>query len=221
MNKKIIIAVSFVCVSFILWKKSEKLQLQNTSEVSPKSSSSVKNSQAPLIFKPSDRSPAQASNSLKRPVIQIDHEPSYHGSRVSKKVWENALKLPKDLRVIPNVHAVMKEEFDDSMGKFLEERAGMTIFRAEFPPMNAANVAYDKANDKFYPIASVIKIRGVDEDLKNKLISEGLEEHHYNDALKILFVKSTHEKVIALYQELTEKKLDPQLEIIRGYHKPR
>jgi hypothetical protein len=134
---------------------------------------------------------------------------------------ESTRELPRGLKLIQDLYGVATEEYDPRFGDIIKVQDGMTYFLSEQRPVNVANVAYDPNKDKYYPVSAVIKLENVNEALREDLLDLGLEEHYYQAALKIMFIQSSHEKVISLYEDLLAKKIKANLEVIKGFNRPR
>lgn len=175
----------------------------------------------PLPKKTESRVPASRPKPARAEDLVGSYEPPVVTKRVPKALLAQAKVIPGNLKIVPQILAIKESDFQEGMGEVLDRSLGMVFFRSEVSNPEAANVAYDEDNDAFYPVSGVVKLRGVDESLRDKLLSSGLEEHYYHEKLKILYVKSSHEQVIPLYEELAGKKLDAHVEVIRGFHQPR
>jgi hypothetical protein len=134
---------------------------------------------------------------------------------------ESIRELQRGLKLIQDLYGVASEDYDPRYGNIFKVQDDMTYFLSAQRPVNVANVAYDQNKDKYYPISAVIKLENVDDALREDLLDMGLEEHYYQASLKIMFIQSSHEKVIALYEELLSKKIKANLEVIKGFNRPR
>ncbi|MCM2350322.1 MAG: hypothetical protein NDI69_09900 [Bacteriovoracaceae bacterium] len=129
--------------------------------------------------------------------------------------------MPNGYKLATGVYAVKSSEFFPTLGEKIEDKNGLTFFTSEHKPSNAINVVFDENNKKLYTISSVLKIKNVDETLRSELISAGLTEHYYHEGLRVLYVKSSHDEILSLQEELKKLKFDIQLEVVKATHKPR
>jgi len=129
--------------------------------------------------------------------------------------------LPGGLSVIADHYAVESKSWRPEMGEKIADKNGITFLKGPVRPEGGANVAFDQANDKYYAISSVLKIENVDENLRQQLLDKGLEEHYYQESLKILYVQASNETLFTLQDQLKADKIYAQVEVIRGFHKPR
>lgn len=129
--------------------------------------------------------------------------------------------LPGGLSLIEHHFVVKKDEYRPSMGMIFLERQGMVFVQSERRPDSGANVVYDKNNNAYYAVSAVLKIKDVDENLRQALLSEGHEEHYYHAPLKVMYIQSTHDKIVTLYEEIRSRNLNADLEIIRAFNGPR
>lgn len=129
--------------------------------------------------------------------------------------------LPNGYKLARRVFAVRSSEFFPTLGEKIEDKDGLTFFTSEHKPSNAINVVFDENNKKLYTISSVLKIKNVDEALRLELISSGLTEHYYHEGLRVLYVKSSHDEILGLQEELKKLKFDIQLEVVKATHRPR
>ena len=74
---------------------------------------------------------------------------------------------------------------------------------------------------KLYPISSVIKLENINPDKRRQLISQGLDEHYYHSATNVMFVQSNPEELLRLNEELLSQNLEPELEVMKGFHQVR
>lgn len=70
-------------------------------------------------------------------------------------------------------------------------------------------------------MSSVLKLGNIEESLRQDLISKGLTEYYYQPDLKVMFIQSSHEKLLPLYDDLTSENLEVELEVIMGFNQPR
>lgn len=129
--------------------------------------------------------------------------------------------LPRGLTLINNIYVIKSKDFDPNSGEIVKIQNGMTFFRAEQRPPHVANVAYDKNKGRYYPVSSVLKLGNIEESLRQDLISKGLTEYYYQPDLKVMFIQSSHEKLLPLYDDLTSENLEVELEVIMGFNQPR
>lgn len=123
----------------------------------------------------------------------------------------------------PGVRAIAASDFAPSMGEFLREVNGLTYFKAaagqSFP--TASNVVYDAANDRVFPLSSVLKISDASAAIRTKLLSTGHEEYYYSVASKMLYLTSSHETLFKDYNELSTEGYKVSVEVIRGQNRSR
>lgn len=129
--------------------------------------------------------------------------------------------LPNGYKLATGVYAVKSSEYFPSLGDKIEEKNGLTFFSSDHKPLHAINVVFDELNKKLYTISSVLKIKNVDESLRSELISSGLTEHYYHEGLRVLYVKSSHDEILSLQEELKKLKFDIHLEVVKTTHQPR
>lgn len=129
--------------------------------------------------------------------------------------------LPENYKLASNIFAVKKDDYVYAMGDVIQEMNGYIFFYSEQRPQNVTNVVIDERNSKLYIISAVVKLRNIDESARGLIVSKGYEEHYYHDSLKIMYLQSTHDEVLKLHEELVAMKLDPQIEIVRQYHRTR
>lgn len=134
---------------------------------------------------------------------------------------EESRVLPRGLKLINNIYVVESKVFDSNLGEIVKIQNGMTFFRTEQRPPQVANVAYDENKGRYYPVSSVLKLANIEESQRQDLISKGLTEYYYQPELKVMFVQSTHEKLLPLYDDLIADHHEVELEVIRGFNQPR
>jgi hypothetical protein len=127
--------------------------------------------------------------------------------------------LPSGFKFAKNVYAVKKDNFNSSMGEVVEEKNGFVFFNSDSRSGEANHVVVETKSQRLFTISSVLKVENVDEALRNTLVAKGFEEHYYHENLKIMYVQSSQEDLLRLHQELSEYKLNPQIEVLRGFHR--
>lgn len=134
---------------------------------------------------------------------------------------EETRVLTRGLKFIKSVYVVESKNFDPNMGEIVKIQNGMTFFRSEQRPPEVANVAYSEIKGKYYPVSSVLKLANIDETSRQDLIAKGLAEYYYQPELKVMFVQSSHEKLLSLYDNLTSESIEVEMEVITGFNQPR
>ncbi len=129
--------------------------------------------------------------------------------------------LSRGLRFIKNVYVVLSKNFDPNMGEIVKIQNGMTFFRSEQRPPEVANVAYSEIKGRYYPVSPVLKLANIDETSRQDLIAKGLAEYYYQPELKLMFVQSSHEKLLSLYDNLASESIEVEMEVITGFNQPR
>lgn len=129
--------------------------------------------------------------------------------------------LPEGYKLAKDIFALKASEYSPVLGSKLEERNGLIFFRSEQRPSNAIHVAVDENNQKIYPISSVLKIRNIDENLRLELLASGLNEHYYQESLKVLYVKSTQDELLSVLEDLQKQELEVAMEVMRATHQAR
>lgn len=127
--------------------------------------------------------------------------------------------LPKGFVFVENISAVKESEYKQEYGTKVEARQGHVFFRASEQKWNTNLVVLDTRNQKLHLVSSVIKLEEIDERQRYKILASGLEEHYYNEDLRIMYVQSSQEDLLKTHEDLRGLKVSPQLEIIRGHHK--
>jgi hypothetical protein len=129
--------------------------------------------------------------------------------------------LPSGYQFAKNIFAVKKSEYTSALGEIAEEKNGYIFFSNDQKPEDTTNVVVNQKDNKLYAISSVLKLENIDESLRNSIVAKGMEEHYYSEDLKVMYVQSNQEDLLKLHQELQSLKLNPQVEIIHAYHRPR
>lgn len=131
--------------------------------------------------------------------------------------------LPQGLVVANNVRAIESKNYQKEMGPILGEQSNLLFIEVNGQDSHAdlAQVVWDKNNQRFYPISTVLKVEGVDQDAREKLKNEGFDEHYYHEGIKAIFIQSNNSEILELYRHLQGLGHVVQLEIIRAYHKQR
>lgn len=128
--------------------------------------------------------------------------------------------LPENYEFADHIFAVRTSDYNVLMGGKIRERNGYTFFASEEKPQSANKVVIDQQTKKLYLVSSVLKLENISEDVRNELLSKGIEEHYYSSDLKVMYVQSNQEDLLAAHDELKTYNVSPQLELIRAFHKP-
>lgn len=203
-----------VCVVFaaigaiVFWKKSAP-------------PAAVKNPPRSIVTEPVS-APIQVED-IRAP--HVVHQPFADEPSLAKRLEKKKRRAPAQVRkglviapgvyVAENVYAVSSKDYRPSMGKVIFSSKSMMFVESPSRITDGANVVYDKARDKYYPVSAVLKIPDA-EKIREKLLADGHQEYYYHRQLKILYLQSSHEQVLTLYQELRAEGLNVSLEIIRA-----
>jgi hypothetical protein len=129
--------------------------------------------------------------------------------------------LPNGLQVLSSHFSVKKDGYNPSMGIIVRDLDNFYIIKSDIRPQTAANVAFDEKNNRFYPISSVLKIRGVTENMRQEFLAKGFVEQFYHPQIQLMFIHAGHDQIISLHEEAIEKGLEAELDVIRQFHRPR
>ena len=135
--------------------------------------------------------------------------------RPETRDWEVLLPLDDTYAVLRNVYAVRQTEYREGSYEEVKREHGFVILAGTPRPMNASPVAYDKANGRYLPIGSVIKVYGVDSQQRQDLIAKGYTEYYFHKELGLLYLQSSPEKVLELREELIAAGLPTELEFVK------
>jgi hypothetical protein len=214
MNKYFYLAITLAIVArFVPWTKGPVLPKELRVE---KSIATL----APVTVKP-DPIQVEVATATLPPEKKLDLA---KGKRTPASIPRKKTvlqKLPNGLLILENYFALAVADFTPELGAVVAQKDNLIIMYAEERPMDAGLVAYDPKNDRYHPVSAVLKVTGVDANMRNTLKNAGFKENYYHEASQTAFLQSHPEK--QLNDMLTLKSIDlkPELEIMRGFHRPR
>jgi hypothetical protein len=129
----------------------------------------------------------------------------------------NGVNVSRGYEFLTDVAAIPKDNFNPALGTIIHKDENFVFFRAN-PGHSYVPVAISKSTKMLYPISSVVHIRGATQDMRNQLIGQGYQQYYYQPALKFLSIQSKSGEVLKLYNELSEKGLNVQLEVLKPHH---
>ncbi len=125
------------------------------------------------------------------------------------------------LSVASALRALKVKDFSPEMGDIVREESGMVYFK----PANGrsddswSQVAYDKNNNRFFPISSVLRVEGISQEKRDELLSAGFQEHYYSAPTSIMYVRSSQQTLWTDYKSLEVLRLNVSVEVTRAtYH---
>lgn len=130
---------------------------------------------------------------------------------------DNEVKVSKGYELVTDVAAIPKENFNPALGPVVHKDEHFVFFRAN-PNHTYVPVAISKSTKMLYPISSVVHIRGASESMRNSLIGQGYEQYYYQPALKFLSIQSKSGEVLKLYNDLSKRGYNVQLEVLKPQH---
>jgi len=130
---------------------------------------------------------------------------------------DNAVKVSRGYELLTDVAAIPKENFNPALGTIIHKDEHFVFFRAN-PNHSYVPVAISKTTKMLYPISSVVHIRGASESMRSQLIGEGYQQYYYQPALKFLSIQSKAGEVLKLYNDLSKKGYNVQLEVLKPDH---
>lgn len=126
----------------------------------------------------------------------------------------NSVKVSRGYELVTDVAAIPLANFNPALGAVVHKDENFVFFRAN-PGHGYVPVAISKSTKMLYPISSVLHIRGASESIRNQLIGQGYEQYYYQPALKFLSIQSKSGEVLKLYNDLSKKGLNVQLEVLK------
>lgn len=171
--------------------------------------------QLPVYRKPT---PARSVSALKNK--NIPHHA--YRNRIPQSVEEsfeknNTVKVSRGYEFLSDVAAVPLANFNPALGTIIHKDENFVFFRAN-PGHSFVPVAISKSTKTLYPISSVVHIRGATPEMRNGLINAGYEQYYYQPALKFLSIQSKSGQVMQLYEDLSKKGFNVQLEVLKPHH---
>jgi hypothetical protein len=127
---------------------------------------------------------------------------------------DNEVKVSRGYELLTDVAAIPKENFNPALGTIVHKDENFVFFRAN-PNHSFVPVAISKSTKMLYPISSVVHIRGATESMRNQLVGQGYEQYYYQPQLKFLSIQSKSGEVLKLYNDLTKKGYNVQLEVLK------
>ncbi len=127
------------------------------------------------------------------------------------------IQVSRGYEFVADVAAVPKENFIPSLGSVIHRDEHFVFFRAN-SGHTYIPVAISKSTKVLYPISSVVHIRGATESIRGQLIGQGFEQYYYQPALKFLSIQSKSGEVLKVYEDLSKKGLNVQLEVLKPQH---
>jgi hypothetical protein len=121
------------------------------------------------------------------------------------------------------LRALKATDFSPEMGDVIKEVAGMVYFK----PANGrsddswSQVAYDKNNNRFFPISSILRVQGISQDRRDELLSNGFQEHYYSAPTSIMYVRSSQQTLWTDYKALEAQHLNVSVEVTRSTYQTR
>lgn len=112
-----------------------------------------------------------------------------------------------------DVGAIPQAQYDPQMGALISENKNWSYYKKS-PGEASIPAAFSPSKNKFYPISSIIQVKDVGPDLRDDLLNSGLTEYHYLKNIKLLFVESSPDEVLKTYEQLKQKGLKAQLEVL-------
>lgn len=150
---------------------------------------------------------------IKLPEVPLNiAKPDYSGTKHSA--------LPDSYEIADHIFAIRTSEYNLMYGAKVQDKNGYTFFTAKEKPQHSNIVVIDQSTKKLYLVSSVLKLENVTEDLRNDLVSKGIDEHYYSTDLKIMYVQSTQDELFNTHEELKAHNVTPQVELIRNFHRP-
>lgn len=127
---------------------------------------------------------------------------------------DTEVKVSRGYELLTDVAAIPKENFNPALGTVIHKDEHFVFFRAN-PNHTFVPVAISKSTKMLYPISSVVHIRGASESMRNQLVGQGYEQYYYQPQLKFLSIQSKSGEVLKLYNDLTKKGYNVQLEVLK------
>lgn len=129
----------------------------------------------------------------------------------------NTVKVSRGYEFLTDVAAIPKDNFNPALGNIVHKDENFVFFRTN-PGHIYVPVAISKSTKTLYPISSVLHIRGASETVRNQLVGQGYEQYYYQPALKFLSIQSKSGEVLKLYNDLSKKGYNVQLEVLKPHH---
>lgn len=130
-------------------------------------------------------------------------------------VPDREVKLSPALVVAKNIAAMPKSNWKIGMKPFLWENGSYGFYEKAPGEKGGVPVSYNSRNNKFYIISSILHIRGVDQETRNDLLSQGHQEYYYFKKIKFLSLRSSSDEVIKLYGDLKKQGYAVSLEVLK------
>jgi hypothetical protein len=121
--------------------------------------------------------------------------------------------IAKDLGVMP------KKRYNSGLGELIFDD-GKNIFYRRREKDPSTLVAFSAGRNKFFPLSTILNLKGIDQEERQQLKNQGFEEYHYIPALKIMFIKTAQGELEKTYHELGSKGLQVQLEVLDERPRP-
>lgn len=204
----VIIAVVAVVLVFLNKKPSSSLSGHDSSSALPAKRFPAALPKSPLKLQ-------------RRPVVKpISRSPASTPDFSKLVIPDSNVKLNPNLILTENIGAIPLNQWQIGM-KPLLLRTDAYGFYEKQPGDPSIPVVYNPRTNKFHIVSSILQVQGVDQALRNDFKDKGFDEYVYFNNLKILFLRSSSDKVIKLYQDLQKEGFKVRLEVMKDRPKSR
>ncbi len=125
-----------------------------------------------------------------------------------------SVKVTKGHELLRDVAATPQKDYRPEMGEILKESDGMVYFRAP-QDHRYTPVAISRRTGALFPVSQVLHVRGATPSVRESLLRQGYTQYYYQAPLKLLSVKSKSGQVLSAYNELAQKGLKVELEVLK------
>jgi hypothetical protein len=119
-----------------------------------------------------------------------------------------------------NLGAIPLVEWKPSMAPLVYDDGVYGYFKKAPGDKKSIPVAWNPRLKGFYPVSSVLHVKGVDQATREKLRGEGFQEYIYFKNIQKLSLKRSPGEVVKLYQELEKRGYNVKLEVLRDRAAP-
>lgn len=136
--------------------------------------------------------------------------PRYNLDRLVKP--HRNVKLPRGQVLAENIGAIALSDVKPGMSIVWHD--GVYAFYEKKPGERSIPVAYNPKAKKFFPIASIVHVKDVDESMRQQLKDQGHQEYVYFKNIKKLSLKTGPDQAVKLYQDLQKQGYKVKMEVI-------
>jgi hypothetical protein len=132
-------------------------------------------------------------------------------------VKDLTIELTKGHEFLKDVAAIAKDKYQPSMGEIISRNDEFIFFKA--PEGNPyAPVAISQATNTFYPISTILHIKGVTPAVRDELMAQGHKEYYYHPPMKFLSLETRPGEVMKVYNDLRKQGHQVELEVLKPGH---